>query len=436
MSLTVMQIHYNLVLLIYFRESQAKWFAKRGLSWHISVLSWKEEALRSATFVHVFDIANQDAITSAAILLDTLSRIKNLNAAIQNVYVRSDNAGCYHSVYGIGVVPCINQMNRNDMNIKRMDFCDPQGGKSICDRKAAHIKWYIKRFVNEGNNVLNASDFKAALENKMNNVQVIVSLPPISKPPKVLLKLQNISQLFDFSYDNRSLTAWKQYEIGKGKTINYDTAGINLNWVIPEITPKSVSEVTLTSPPMETQTNVDSSSPTCQEQDATASSSIDVSNQEMVESSCADDCSNVFTCPEDGCISTFLRYGHLCNHLDTGNHTFSVERMDLKDRSRFSYAILIENRLTGPNLNRSKDASSGVSTLERGWALKKKREVKRFTETQKSFMTKKFNQGESTGFKCEPEEVAREMRSVKNENGERIFHYGDFLSASQIASFF
>lgn len=96
MSFTVMQIHYNLVLLIYFRESQAKWFAKRGLSWHISVLTWKEEALRSATFVHVFDIANQDAITSAAILQDTLSRIKNLNAAIQNVYVRSDNAGCYH----------------------------------------------------------------------------------------------------------------------------------------------------------------------------------------------------------------------------------------------------------------------------------------------------------------------------------------------------
>lgn len=87
MPLTVMQIHYYLVLLIYFRESQAKWFAKRGLSWHISVLSWKEGALRSATFVHVFYIANQDAITSAAILQNTLSRIKNLNAAIQNVYV-------------------------------------------------------------------------------------------------------------------------------------------------------------------------------------------------------------------------------------------------------------------------------------------------------------------------------------------------------------
>lgn len=61
------------------------------------------KALRSATFLHVFGIVNQDSITSAAILQDTLSRIKNLNAAIQNFYVRSDNTGCYHSVYGIGV---------------------------------------------------------------------------------------------------------------------------------------------------------------------------------------------------------------------------------------------------------------------------------------------------------------------------------------------
>lgn len=87
-------------------------------------------------------------------------------------------------------------------------------------------------------------------------------------------------------------------------------------------------------------------------------------------------------------------------------------------------------------MNESKDVSSGVGTLERGWALTKKREVKRFTETQKSFMTKKFKQGESTGFKCEPEEEAREMRSVKNEKGERIFKSVNFLSASQIASFF
>lgn len=49
-----------------------------------------------------------------------------------------------------------------------------------------------------------------------------------------------------------------------------------------------------------------------------------------------------------------------------------------------------------------------VGELWRENGLLKKRGKSRFTETQKSFMTKKINQGESTGFKCEPEEVARE----------------------------
>lgn len=130
--------------------------------------------LGSDTFVHVFCIVNQDSITSATILQDTLSRIKNLNAAMQNFYIWSDNAGrLWH-----WSCPCINQMNRNNMNINRIDLCDRQDGISICDRKAAHIKWYIKGFMNEGDNVLNASDFKAALENKINKVQVIVSLQP------------------------------------------------------------------------------------------------------------------------------------------------------------------------------------------------------------------------------------------------------------------
>lgn len=46
---------------------------------------------------------------------------------------------------------------------KRMDFADPQGGKSICDRKHAHVKSYIRRYVNEGNDVSTAVDFKNAL---------------------------------------------------------------------------------------------------------------------------------------------------------------------------------------------------------------------------------------------------------------------------------
>lgn len=39
-----------------YRESQSSWFAKRGLSWHVSVITFKDtEDTRSLTVVHVFD---------------------------------------------------------------------------------------------------------------------------------------------------------------------------------------------------------------------------------------------------------------------------------------------------------------------------------------------------------------------------------------------
>lgn len=116
----------------------------------------------------------------------------------------------------------IPELNNNDYNIsiRRMDFCDPQAGKSICDRKAAHIKSCIKRYVNEGHNVQTAADFKAAIESTMTNLKVVVALPPnsvkMSNIPKGG-KIENISLLHNFFFDSKTIIAWKQFEIGTGK---------------------------------------------------------------------------------------------------------------------------------------------------------------------------------------------------------------------------
>ncbi|VDI65626.1 Hypothetical predicted protein [Mytilus galloprovincialis] len=81
-------------------------------------------------------------------------------------------------------------------------------------------------------------------------------------------------------------------------------------------------------------------------------------------------------------------------------------------------------------------ALQAESTLKKGWALKNKREVKRFSKEQIEYMTEKFQFGESTGYKCDPDDVAKEMRHVKNSKGIRKFQLEHFLSPSQIASFF
>ena len=46
------------------------------------------------------------------------------------------------------------------IDVCRVDFSDPQGGKGACDRKAATIKAHVRRYVNEGHDVQNAEQLQ------------------------------------------------------------------------------------------------------------------------------------------------------------------------------------------------------------------------------------------------------------------------------------
>lgn len=91
---------------LYFRESQTKWYGKRGLNWHITVASYRatavdtevETAIVFDTIIHLFDNASQDARISNAILEDSLMLIKKKNPQITEAFIRSDNAGCFMGI--------------------------------------------------------------------------------------------------------------------------------------------------------------------------------------------------------------------------------------------------------------------------------------------------------------------------------------------------
>ncbi|XP_072025035.1 uncharacterized protein [Amphiura filiformis] len=113
-----------------YRESQSDWFGKRGLSWHISVAIWRRcnQQLEGLTVVHI----------------------------------RQENAGCYHSAETILGMQKVAESA--GVQIRRMDFSDPQGGKGPCDRRAASLKAHIRIHINEGHNVEDALEMKSAIE--------------------------------------------------------------------------------------------------------------------------------------------------------------------------------------------------------------------------------------------------------------------------------
>ena len=71
-----------------------------------------------------------------------------------------------------------------------------------------------------------------------------------------------------------------------------------------------------------------------------------------------------------------------------------------------------------------------------GWALAKPRSTARFSENVQSYLSEKFETGQKTGRKADPEQISIEMRTVKNFDNERRFQRSEWLTRMQITGFF
>ena len=126
-----------------YRESQADWFGKRDLSWHISVAMKKTpaESLQTLALVHMFQKSNQDSLYVLPIIDDVIEKLKIAIPGLKSISLRQDNAGCYHSAT---TILGVHQLAIKHNVSMRMDFSDPRGGKGPCDRKAANIKNHMR----------------------------------------------------------------------------------------------------------------------------------------------------------------------------------------------------------------------------------------------------------------------------------------------------
>ena len=163
-----------------FRESQTDWFGKRGLPWHISVAMRKgnDGKIEMMTFVHLFETCNQDSSAVLAILNDVFRRLKDVMPHLQSIYLRQDNAGCYHCALTLVTASKVAELNK----LRRMDFSDPQGGKGSCDRKAATIKSHMAIHLNSGHDIESASQMQEAIEPfaGIPGVKAVLCRPPLS----------------------------------------------------------------------------------------------------------------------------------------------------------------------------------------------------------------------------------------------------------------
>jgi Arf-GAP/Rho-GAP domain/ANK repeat/PH domain-containing protein 3 len=159
----------------------------------------------------------------------------------------------------------------------------------------------------------------------------------------------------------------------------------------------------------------------------------------MVEDQLATSSGALFTCPEEGCIKTFMNHHSMMQHLDCGKHQLKLERETIFDKAAQEYAEQLEGQATFLPQVGSAASNITTSTTSRqpmGWALKCSAGRARFTEAQKQYLTAKFKIGEQTGIKLDPAAVARSMMSAKGPDDKLLFTSEDFLTAKQISGFF
>ena len=209
-----------------YRESQADWFGKRGMSWHVSVAMRKGDGkLQNLTLVHVFDKSNQDSMFVIAVIDDVIHQLKRVMPNLKSISFRQDNAGCYHCSATILAVQNLARKHKVEV---RMDFSDPQGGKGPCDRKAAVVKNHMRAYLNSGNDITSAVQMKSAMESNSGVRGLSVVLCGALQIPKNYLpeKWEGVSLINDVDFKARNMLVWRAYDVGSGK--KYPTLNFNL----------------------------------------------------------------------------------------------------------------------------------------------------------------------------------------------------------------
>ena len=130
--------------------------------------------------MHIIESGLQDSHTVVTVMEHVLKTLKYEHPELPKVVYRQDNAGCYHCANTI--LACKLLRERTKVDLYRIDFCDPQGGKGSCDRKAAQIKMHVKQFINQGHSVTTPADITKAIESNEGICGVRVTVVPVPRP--------------------------------------------------------------------------------------------------------------------------------------------------------------------------------------------------------------------------------------------------------------
>jgi hypothetical protein len=177
-----------------------------------------------------------------------------------------------------------------------------------------------------------------------------------------------------------------------------------------------------------------------------------------------------FNCSTPGCVKQYRLYSNLVKHHDRGDHLFMPDKINLRDRAILMYkdraesvkptqihqlnnfTVVHSTSVSGDDDEPQKEVDNNHHYQQQGWALSKSKTMIRYSPEQIKYLIEKYNEGEASGHKWNPSAVSsvsnlkndqnfasklffQEMET-KEENGQFVFEPHQFLTPTQIRSFF
>ena len=199
------------------------------------------------------------------------------------------------------------------------------------------------------------------------------------------VKFDGVSTVSSGLYSSDAITTWKAYGIGPGKAIKLSKFKVDAGTPIPSLPVNASEEL--------------SDKFTCIKPTSTKPKTVSSS----AESSEPPAASQLFACPEEGCVRSYQWFSALQEHLDCGKHERILGRETLLDKAVRGYAVRLEEQFGSvPQMQLSAETQTAGNelSLAMGWALKNSQSSrKRFSEKQKNYLLSKCLIGEQTGRK-------------------------------------
>ena len=109
------------------------------------------------------------------------------------------------------------------IDVCRYDYSQPQYSKDVCDRILCPMKSCIRRFCDEGHDILTAADMKRALSERpvIGTTACVCAVDETRKTLEVK-KMVGFKRLHNFQFEEKGIRVWRSYGKGPGEEFPFD----------------------------------------------------------------------------------------------------------------------------------------------------------------------------------------------------------------------